>query len=152
MVIYDLQCPQGHQFEGWFDDAQAYEKQRAQGLLSCPVCNACDVVRVPSTFAITGVKSGAVQPPKLRSPAEAQIMTRAVMEYVENHFDNVGTEFAKEALKIHYGAAEPRNIRGVSTTQEEQTLRQEGVDFFKFPIPADSGDKPTPSSSGSESE
>lgn len=151
MVIYDLQCPQGHRFEGWFDDAQAFERQCGQGLVSCPVCGDTGVVRIPSTFAITGVKSGAVQPPKLRSPAEAQIMAKAVMAYVENHFDNVGTDFAKEALKIHYGAVEPRNIRGVSTAQEEQTLRQEGVEFFKFPVPEEGAPKPTPSSSGSES-
>jgi hypothetical protein len=36
-------------------------------------------------------------------------------------------------LKMHYGATESRNIRGVSTTQEEETLKEEGIQFFKFP-------------------
>jgi hypothetical protein len=48
----------------------------------------------------------------------------------------VGSEFAKEALKIHYGVSAPRNIRGSSTPQEEETLRQEGVAFLKVPVPA----------------
>jgi len=39
-------------------------------------------------------------------------------------------------LKIHYGATEPRNIRGVSTKEEEKTLKEEGIQFFKIPIPA----------------
>jgi hypothetical protein len=48
----------------------------------------------------------------------------------------VGCDFAKEALKIHYGAAEPRNIRGVSTKEEEKTLTDEGIQFIKIPMPA----------------
>ena len=39
----------------------------------------------------------------------------------------------KEALKIHYGATEPRNIRGVSTPAEEEILKEEGIEFFKIP-------------------
>ena len=56
----------------------------------------------------------------------------------------MGPQFAKEALKIHYGASEARNIRGVSTSEEEKMLQEEGVDFFKVgtpqPAPAESED------------
>lgn len=147
MIAYDLQCKNGHCFEGWFEDAKTFEKQCKQGLVACPICDDTDVARLPSTFAIKGLKRTppAAAPPK--TAAEAEIMARAVMEYVENNFDNVGSDFAKEALKIHYGAAEPRNIRGSSTPQEEETLRKEGVEFFKFPV-ADEKDKtPSPSES-----
>jgi hypothetical protein len=39
-------------------------------------------------------------------------------------------------LKIHYGASAPRNIRGVSTPREEKTLKDEGIQFFKLPMPS----------------
>jgi hypothetical protein len=55
---------------------------------------------------------------------------------VHKNFDDVGSEFAKEALKIHYGVAEPRNIRGVSTPEEEKTLDKEGIEYFKIPMPS----------------
>lgn len=151
MIIYDLQCHNGHRFEGWFEDGETFESQCKQELIACPVCNDTAVVRVPSTFAIKSVKTAETQAPQLRSPAEAQIMARAVMSYMENNFDNVGTDFAKEALKIHYGATEPRNIRGVSTAQEEETLRKEGVEFFKVPMP-DSDEKKSSSPPDAESE
>lgn len=151
MIIYDLQCPNGHRFEGWFEDAGAFESQCRQNLIACPVCNDTAVVRVPSTFAIKGVKSAETQPPKFRSPAEVEIMARAIVNYMEKNFDNVGTDFAKEALKIHYGAVKPRNIRGVSTAQEEETLRKEGVEFFKVPLP-ESPDKKSSFPPDSESE
>jgi hypothetical protein len=43
-------------------------------------------------------------------------------------------ELNKEALKIHYGEVEKRNIKGTATTEEEVILKEEGVQFFKIPI------------------
>lgn len=132
MIVYDLQCQNGHQFEGWFEDAQAFKKQQKAELIACPVCGVTDVTRIPSTFAIKGSPAK----PKTDDPhPDIGTVTRAFAEFMENNFDNVGTDFAKEALKIHYGINEPRNIRGVSTAQEEETLRQEGVQFVKLPMP-----------------
>jgi hypothetical protein len=66
-------------------------------------------------------------------------MSNEISEYVNKNFDNVGCEFAKEALKMHYGVTESRNIRGVSTKEEEKILSKEGIQFFKIPVamPAD---------------
>jgi hypothetical protein len=38
-------------------------------------------------------------------------------------------------LKVHYGQAEERNIRGVTTESEEDMLKKEGVPFVKIPMP-----------------
>lgn len=150
MIAYDLQCSNGHRFEGWFEDSKTFEKQKKQELIACPVCNDTGVTRLPSTFAIKGIKSSTPTSIKPKTPAEAEIVMRAISNYVENNFDNVGSDFATEALKIHYGVTEPRNIRGVSTEKEEATLREEGVQFFKFPG-ADTSGTPSPSESDPES-
>lgn len=133
MIAYDLICCHGHTFEGWFEDAKAYEKQKRKGLVTCPVCNDPGVSRQPSTFAI---KSRPVSPPAPAAGVDLKALSRQLYEFVDKNFDNVGADFAKEALKIHYGASKPRNIRGVSTKQEEKTLEKEGVDFVKLPLPA----------------
>ena len=132
MIIYDLQCRNGHVFEGWFKDRKAFEKQLKEELVVCPTCDDTNIVRIPSTFAITGASGSAAD--KTRVDPEA--VKRAIVEYVDKNFDNVGSDFATEALKIHYGVSEPRNIRGSSTVNEEEVLRREGVEFFKFPMPA----------------
>ncbi|MBT8340333.1 MAG: DUF1178 family protein [Desulfatitalea sp.] len=147
MIAYDLQCGKGHRFEGWFEDAATYEQQCTGGMIACPVCDDTDVARLPSAFAIKSAKSASAHALMPRTPDEAQIMAQAVMHYMENNFDNVGSDFAKEALKIHYGVAEPRNIRGTSTDVEEETLRREGVGFFKFPGAVDKSETPSPSES-----
>ena len=134
MIAYDLQCTKGHAFEGWFEDRKAYLDKKKKGLITCPICNVTSVDIVPSTFAI---KSGA---PSLSKDvaAEKAILEKTeqeAIEFVKKNFDDVGADFAKEALKIHYGAAEPRNIRGVSTKEEEKTLEEEGIQFIKIPMP-----------------
>jgi len=137
MIAYDLICANGHTFEGWFEDAAAYEKQKKKGLVTCPVCHDADVCRRPSTFAIKSRPTSDLPAPDM---AGLKALGRQLYDFVDKNFDNVGPDFAKEALKIHYGAAEPRNIRGVSTKQEEETLREEGIDFVKLPLPRPSGD------------
>ena len=133
MIAFDLRCANGHIFEGWFEDSRAFESQKKKKLISCPVCNDTSVFKIPTTFAIKS--SGIDSTPSGKEITVAE-MTKKVADFVENNFDNVGTEFATEALKIHYGVSEPRNIRGVSTSLEEKTLKEEGVQFFKVPIPA----------------
>ena len=133
MIAYDLQCSNGHRFEGWFEDSQTYDRQNCQGLVSCPVCEDTAISKLPSTFAIKGTAG-----PSAANRGDKDAMAalgKQIVDYVENNFDNVGADFAQEALKMHYGVCEPRNIRGVSTPQEEETLKSEGVDFYKFPLP-----------------
>lgn len=141
MIVYDLQCQNGHTFEGWFEDAEAFCNQQKNKLIACPVCNDTQVTRIPSTFAIKGSpaarKLATYQDLAAGGPqADHLKMARAVTEFFEKNFDNVGADFASEALKMHYGIKEPRNIRGFSTSQEEETLRKEGVEFVKLPLPA----------------
>ncbi len=57
------------------------------------------------------------------------------MDFLEKNFENVGPDFTREALKMHYGVSKNRNIRGTSTKAEEDMLEQEGIKFFKIPIP-----------------
>ena len=134
MIAYDLQCTKGHAFEGWFEDRKAYLDQKKKGLITCPICNVTSVDIVPSTFAI---KSGAPSISKDLAAEKASLeqTQKEAIEFVKNNFDDVGADFTKEALKIHYGATEPRNIRGVSTKEEEKTLEDEGIQFVKIPIP-----------------
>jgi hypothetical protein len=131
MIAYDLKCDQGHLFEGWFEDAAAFKIQKAEGLVTCPVCDSAKITRQLSTFAIKTRPGTAPQRPKI----DFEAIGRRIVNYVQKNFDDVGSDFATEALKIHYGASEPRNIRGVSTDKEERMLRDEGVTFFKFPAP-----------------
>jgi len=131
MIAYDVTCANGHTFEGWFTDSASFEDQKSRGLIDCPYCGSTRVERIPSTFAI-----GNKQKPREESadtmPGLGMMMQ--IGRYVEKHFEDVGSKFADEAVKIHYGQADKRNIRGTTTQEEEQRLREEGVSFVKIPI------------------
>ena len=129
MIVFDLHCANNHRFEGWFDNSDDCEKQLAQGKIACPRCDDTRVERVLSPVSIQ----------KKTSPSEAGWKKafqgwRNVSRYVRENFEDVGHSFAKEALKVHYGQAEERNIRGVTTEQEEDMLEKEGVAFVKIPM------------------
>jgi hypothetical protein len=132
MIVYDLQCANGHTFEGWFEDRNAYEHQGRKKLIACPICSDTSVVAVPSTFSI---KAGTISSEKKGDMSADRASVEKTLEFLENNFEDVGTNFAPEALKMHYDVTEKRNIRGTSTEAEEETLRNEGIKFFKLPIP-----------------
>jgi hypothetical protein len=136
MIAFDLQCANGHTFEGWFEDNKAYERQNKKKMIACPACNSTSVTKLPSAFAIKGSPN---LPESLKKQPDLERISHELTEYVEKNFENVGCDFTKEALKIHYGVEAPRNIRGVSTKEEEKTLKDEGIPFFKVPLPASSG-------------
>jgi hypothetical protein len=149
MVIFDLICLNGHRFEGWFADLTDLEAQLADGRLTCPVCGDENVTRRPSTF---GLVRSRPSPPRERTfgqpkgskaegaSAEELAALRAfktlaeLTDRLEKDFVDVGAGFATEALKIRYGVTPARNIRGHSTANEEETLKSEGVEFFKLPM------------------
>ncbi len=136
MIVFDLKCLQGHQFEGWFDDGKAYEDQKARGLLTCPICNDADISKIPTAFSIKTSHPEKTSPLAQKEVAELE---KTLSAFIDKYFDNVGSRFAAEALKIHYGVTEPRNIRGTSTPEEEKTLKEEGVEFIKIPVVSEDG-------------
>jgi hypothetical protein len=128
MIAFDLICSSGHVFECWFKDSASFEEQKSEGVINCPVCNDVQVEKVFSPFAIK--KNG----DKKKEEVNPHQAFRLIQEYLDKHFEDVGTDFAKEALKIHWEEAEKRNIKGIATPQEENLLKEEGVQFFKVPI------------------
>jgi len=131
MIAFDLICLQGHKFEGWFDDGKTFDDQQSSGLLTCPVCNSADISKIPTVFSI---KSSHLEKTPALAVKEMARLEKMLTAFIEKNFDNVGSRFATEALKIHYGITEPRNIRGTSTLEEEKVLKEEGIEFIKVPV------------------
>lgn len=134
MIVFDLECINGHTFEGWFEDKADLENQQEQGILACPVCETTTVSRKVHPIAIKK-SSGHVSPQVVQASQDALAeMTEKVAEYVEKNYEDVGSDFTKNALKMHYGAEEYRNIRGTTTKEDDKVLQKEGVPVFKVPV------------------
>ena len=131
MIAFDLFCSNGHKFECWFKDSSSFEEQKSTGLITCPICNDSQIEKAFSPFRIK--KNGEKKREEI-DPQQAYQALQIINDYIDKHFEDVGADFYKEALKIHYDEAEKRNIRGTATTEEEVILKEEGVQFFKVPI------------------
>jgi hypothetical protein len=134
MMAFDLCCENEHIFEVWFQDTEAFEVQREKNLLACPECGSKDIRKALSPVAV--LRNKRTMEDNATKSALRQVITKAY-EFIEKNTEDVGSEFAKEALKIHYQIEEPRNIRGVATAQDEKMLRDEGINFFKLPVPSE---------------
>ena len=43
MIRYTLKCAKGHDFDGWFASAAAFDKLHAAGMVACTLCGATEV-------------------------------------------------------------------------------------------------------------
>ncbi len=145
MIIFDLCCDKDHRFEGWFRSADDFQAQAAQGVILCPVCESHQVRRVPSAVAIGGNKpsestiptsSGSASSATSVAVSDSQIMGvyRQMMQSILANTEDVGARFAEEARKIHYKEVPERSIRGQTTAEERETLREEGIEVLQLPV------------------
>jgi hypothetical protein len=163
MKVYNLSCSFDHRFEGWFASEEDCLTQQASGMLACPLCNSTEITRMPSAphIAKSHAKesqvqgSGASSALATVSPAENQpnqnevaTVTRADhsqleaqvqaaflkgMQELMSRSEDVGSQFAEEARKIHYKESPERSIRGHTTADEAESLREEGIEVLALP-------------------
>jgi hypothetical protein len=72
------------------------------------------------------------------SPEIAAVMQAAwvdMAKHVMANTEDVGSSFASEARKIHYGEADERAIRGHATQEQTMELVEEGIAVMPLPIP-----------------
>ncbi|MCH2628830.1 MAG: DUF1178 family protein [Nisaea sp.] len=143
MILYQLQCDAEHQFEAWFKDSQAYEKQAKRKLLTCPVCGSTKVSKALMSPRISKSKNVSPSTPLDTVPSRGLNVTHQNKELrkklqelrteIEQNCDYVGDQFAEEARKIHYGEADAKNIYGEASFEDAKELVDEGVDFTPIP-------------------
>ncbi len=130
MILFNLRCVSGHDFEVWFKNGAAYET-RAAGAVSCPVCGSVEVTKAPMAPRIA--RGGRDAEPAGALPAEVAGRLRDLCRKVAETCDFVGDRFAEEARRIHYGERKPRSIYGEASQAEVAELRDEGVEFQRLP-------------------
>ena len=87
--------------------------------------------------SITSAKPLAEQrtPISVEAAAVMQAAWMEVAKQVMANTEDVGSSFASEARKIHYGEADERAIRGQATSDQTMELIEEGIDVMPLRIP-----------------
>jgi len=152
MKVYNLACPLNHRFEGWFASEEECLAQQDQGMLACPVCDNTDITRMPSaphiakssstelaiskadTSHLSGDVVALTGPDHSHLEAQVQAAFLKGMRELMGRSEDVGNSFAEEARKIHYKESPERSIRGQTTSDEAESLREEGIDVLAMPM------------------
>lgn len=150
MKVLDLQCAQGHGFEGWFGSEEDFQSQQARALVQCPLCGDASISKKLSAPRLNLSRAASPEPSDrperseegdnalaLAGPQDAN-MAKLWMEIGRHLMANttdVGQNFAEEARKIHYGEAPERGIRGQTSAREARALIEEGIGVLPFALP-----------------
>ena len=71
--------------------------------------------------------------PSQAALGETIAQLRQLQRKVKSESRDVGTDFATEVRKMHYGDSEPENIYGHSSAEERESLADEGIDVMTLP-------------------
>jgi hypothetical protein len=69
MIHYQVRCSRDHEFDGWFKDSAAFDRQSRRGLVECPVCGDTKVGRALMAPAVS-TRRAAADP--LPAPASSE--------------------------------------------------------------------------------
>jgi len=146
MIRYSLRCDRGHEFESWFQDSAAYDRQVKRRLVACPVC---DSVKVEKAIMAPRIgrkrrsnertapppnESNATTPMVMSPEQELRAKLRELRDFVKSNAEDVGQRFPAEARKMHYGEIKHRPIYGQASPDDAKALVDEGVDVMPMPV------------------
>ncbi len=145
MKVLDLQCTSGHVFEGWFGSEADFLAQSQKSLVQCPLCGDPSVSKKLSAPRLLLSGSRALPEEQLDRCTASEVSATegfaatdawlALARKMVSETTDVGSGFAEEARKIHYGEKKSRGIRGTATLDETHALADEGIDVVSFPLP-----------------
>ena len=64
---------------------------------------------------------------------QQQDFLRKVHTHIEENYEDVGSKFADQALKMHQGEMEQKGIRGSATKDQVHELNKAGVEAVPIP-------------------
>ncbi len=146
MIRYQLKCQKRHEFDAWFSNSAAFDRQRKRGLVACPRCGTVKVEKAlmapslpkkgkrKSTEREAPPSAGNSETHRVAAHGEFAQAMRKLRAEIEAKSEYVGPRFPEEARKIHYEETPARGIHGEASREEAQALREEGIEFFPLPI------------------
>lgn len=144
MIRYTLKCDNAHQFESWFQSAEAYQSLASAGLVECPGCGSSKITK---SLMAPGVSTSRkkTDEPALSPEAPTQPVVSApdpkmtealtaLRKHVEANSDYVGGNFAKDATAMHLGDIPSRSIYGEVAPEDAKRLAENGIPAVPLPF------------------
>lgn len=131
MIVLNLTCSAGHQFEGWFASSEAFESQLRLKLVNCPHCESTTVSRLPSGPYVAKPRTSTTNT-EPREEATVEAILDQLRQLGEGSED-VGESFPDEARRIHRQESPSRAIKGQASIDDMRDLLEEGIPVLPIP-------------------
>lgn len=131
MIRYALKCAEGHDFDSWFQSADAFDGLAEKGLLSCAVCGSS---KVQKALMAPKVTTDQPEKPLARPASEMERKIAEMRDKLEREATYVGGRFAEEARAIHDSEKPDRPIWGEANLQEAKSLIEDGIPVAPLPF------------------
>ncbi|MDC0456772.1 DUF1178 family protein [Alphaproteobacteria bacterium] len=147
MIKYKLKCKSSYcneqsDFDGWFQNIEAFEKQMDSGLINCPICGSENILKSLTTPSLKKIqnnnkniieekigKDGFIDE-KLKN---ITTILRSITKEIKKNSTFVGDDFVNQARSMNKGAIKEKSIYGHGTKQEIDELKDEGIDVINIP-------------------
>ena len=152
MIKYQLKCKTSFcfnekEFDGWFKSIEAYENQKLQGLINCPICGSDNVVKSLTTPSLKINKNKTSENKNKQhknlknnvnflaneNPDNISTLLRTLKNEVQKNSTFVGYEFVSQVRSMKEGKIKEKPIHGQATNKEIQELSDEGIDVVNIP-------------------
>ena len=153
MIKYKLKCKSDYctekiEFDGWFQNIEAYEKQKHLGMINCPICGGDKILKLLTTPNLKTSKNNNVEDTNnniktaiaennslLANGNLKNISTilRTLKKEIQKHSTFVGDEFVSKVRSMKEGKIIEKPVHGHGTQKEIQELRDDGIDVVNIP-------------------
>ncbi len=153
MIKYKLKCKSTYcsnekEFDGWFQNIQAYETQKKRGLINCPICGCEEVVKLLTTPSVKTNKSKNIDDIKNKNNTtpifgegtlvndkskNIAAILRTLKKEIQKNSTFVGDKFVSQVRSMKDGKIKEKPIHGHGTNEEIKELRDEGIDIVNVP-------------------
>ena len=154
LICKSLYCSNQNNFDGWFQNIEAFQNQKSKGLILCPLCGSDNIIKSLTTpsFRLNKVKltNAEIEQNKLDNKNlrkavksndqinDISTLLRAMKKEIKKNSEFVGDDFVKEARLMQEDKTKERSIYGNGSKKEIEELKDEGVEVLNIPwIPDD---------------
>jgi len=131
MIKYLLKCNKNHEFESWFSTSNEFEKLKNKNFIECIFCKSRKVEKTIMSPLI--IKKEKNYDSNLKEISKIKKDLLKVRRFVEKNFEFVGDKLSNEVRSIYYDKKKQRNIYGTVTQEENQELKEEGIELDSIP-------------------
>ena len=152
MIKYQLKCRSNicsdeKEFDGWFKSIDAYEKQKLQRLINCPICGSDKVEKLLTAPSLktNKNKTSDIKDKQFKNSKKNETflgnvdsdnistLLRTLKKEVQKNSTFVGNEFVSQVRSMKEGKIKEKPIHGHGTNKEIKELRDEGIDVINIP-------------------